>query len=78
MFANLMPVFGSHITFERSPEGDYPLGYSYSRENNPNRQALEECLAALEGGRQAICLASGLAVGCALVWTFWRQRRAKL
>jgi len=27
-------------TFERSPEGEYPLGFSYSREGNPNRQAL--------------------------------------
>ena len=30
-----MPLYMS-TTFERSPEGEYPLGYSYSRENNPH------------------------------------------
>src|ERR1051326_5328353 len=53
-------------TFERSPEGEYPLGFSYSRESNPNRRALEECLADLEGGREALVFASGLAVSTAL------------
>ena len=54
-------------TFERSPDGEYPRGFSYSREDNPNRHALEECLASLEGGKQAICFSSGLAVATALV-----------
>jgi cystathionine gamma-synthase len=54
-------------TFERSPSGEYPLGFSYSRENNPNRRALEECLAELEGGKEALSFASGLAVATAVV-----------
>ncbi|NIO08591.1 MAG: cystathionine gamma-synthase, partial [Deltaproteobacteria bacterium] len=37
-------------TFERDPDGSYPRGYVYSRNNNPNREALEKCLCALEGG----------------------------
>jgi len=61
-----MPIHLS-TTFERSPSGEYPLGYSYSRENNPNRQALEVCLADLEGGKQALAFSSGLAVATALV-----------
>ncbi len=61
------PPIHLSTTFERSPEGDYPLGYSYSREDNPNRHALEECLASLEGGKHAICFSSGLAVVTALV-----------
>src|ERR1035441_271000 len=60
------PIYLS-TTFERSPEGDYPLGYSYSRQDNPNRRALEECLTSLEGGKHAICFSSGLAVATALV-----------
>jgi cystathionine gamma-lyase len=36
-------------------------GYEYSRTQNPTRQALEGCLAALEGGRHALAFASGLA-----------------
>src|SRR6266568_4843173 len=54
-------------TFERSAAGDYPQGFSYSREGNPNRNALEQCLAALEGGKEALVFASGLAVVTALV-----------
>ncbi len=54
-------------TFERSPSGEYPLGFSYSREGNPNRRALEECLADLEGGKDALVFSSGLAVATALV-----------
>jgi cystathionine gamma-synthase len=54
-------------TFERSREGEYPLGFSYSREGNPNRQALEECLADLEGGKEALVFSSGLAVATAVV-----------
>ena len=61
------PPIHLSTTFERSPEGDYPLGYSYSRQDNPNRHALEECLASLEGGKHAICFSSGLAVVTALV-----------
>ena len=54
-------------TFERSAEGEYPLGYVYSRDNNPNRRALEQCLADLEGGTQALAFSSGLAVATAVV-----------
>jgi cystathionine gamma-synthase len=54
-------------TFERSPDGEYPRGYSYSRDNNPNRRALEECLADLEGGKEAAAFSSGLAVATAVV-----------
>src|SRR6476660_8891034 len=54
-------------TFERGADGEYPRGFSYSRESNPNRRALEECLADLEGGKQALVFSSGLAVATALV-----------
>lgn len=48
-------------TFERHPSGDYPLGFQYSRLENPNRAALEAKMAALEGGIQAAAFASGSA-----------------
>jgi cystathionine gamma-synthase len=56
------PPIHLSTTFERSQNGDYPLGFSYSREDNPNRRMLEQCLAALEGGKEALALSSGLAV----------------
>jgi cystathionine gamma-synthase len=61
------PPIHLSTTFERSPGGEYPTGFSYSREDNPNRRALEDCLASLDGGTQALCFASGLAVANALV-----------
>src|SRR5260370_42000926 len=46
------------MTFERSVDGSYPGGYVYSRLNNPNREALEKCAAALEGGAVAAAFSS--------------------
>ena len=39
------PIYLS-TTYERGADGKYPRGFSYSREDNPNRRALEHCLAA--------------------------------
>ena len=47
-------------TFERDADGTYPRGYLYSRNDNPNRHALEAALAALEGGAGAAAFSSGL------------------
>jgi cystathionine gamma-synthase len=63
----IAPPIHLSTTFERGADGEYPLGYSYSRELNPNRRALEECLAALEGGKEALTFASGLAVLTAII-----------
>src|SRR5881409_3744320 len=46
-------------TFERDVEGTYSRGFMYTRNNNPNRQALEEGVSALEGGAGAAAFASG-------------------
>src|SRR6516165_1475036 len=54
-------------TFERNVDGGYPRGYRYSREGTPNRTALEECLARLEGGAGAAAFASGLAANMAVL-----------
>src|SRR5499427_11091072 len=61
------PPIHLSTTFERGVDGDYPRGFSYSREGNPNRRGLEECLAALEGGKEALAFSSGLAVATALL-----------
>lgn len=53
-------------TFERAADGSYPSGYVYSRSNNPNRHALEEAMAALEGGAVAAAFGSGLAASAAV------------
>jgi cystathionine gamma-synthase len=53
-------------TFERGADGSYPHGYIYSRNHNPNRNALEAALAALEGGAAAAAFGSGLAAVTAI------------
>jgi cystathionine gamma-synthase len=47
-------------------------GYEYSRTANPTRGALEECLAALEGGLRAFAFASGMAAEDCLLRTVCR------
>lgn len=53
-------------TFERAAAGDYPSGFVYGRSDNPNRHALEDAMAALEGGAQAAAFGSGLAAAAAI------------
>jgi len=52
------PIYLS-TTFERDIEGGYPRGFMYTRNNNPNREALERGISALEGGAAAAAFASG-------------------
>jgi len=53
-------------TFERGADGAYPHGYFYGRSGNPNRAALEQAVAALEGGAEAVAFASGAAATLAV------------
>lgn len=54
-------------TFERAGDGSFASGFVYGRDDNPNRQSLETCLAALEGGEACITFASGMAAICAAI-----------
>lgn len=49
------------------PELGRHLGYEYGRGDNPTREALEEVLAALEGGLGAVAFASGMAASDAVL-----------
>lgn len=53
-------------TFERDVGGEYSRGFSYTRPDNPSRRALEQCIAALEGGADATAYASGSAASLAV------------
>jgi len=61
------PAIHLSTTFERSPDLSFRGGHLYARYSNPNRQALESCLAALEGGAAAACFASGSAATSAVL-----------
>lgn len=64
--ASISPPIHLSTTFERATDGNYPHGFSYSRVANPNRNQLETCLAALEGGSEALAFASGVAAAMTL------------
>src|SRR5256712_2314193 len=61
------PAIHPSTTFERDPDGSYPRGFLYARNSNPNREALEACLTALEGGQAAAAFASASAATSAIL-----------
>lgn len=56
---SVMPPIYLTTTFERATDGEYPSGYKYARNGNPNRTTLEQSVAELEGGVAAAAFASG-------------------
>lgn len=58
--AVMTPVYLTS-TYKQDGVGKPRQGYEYSRTKNPTRLALENCLAALEGGQFGLAFASGLA-----------------
>ena len=58
--AVVTPIFAT-TTYQQEAVGAPRQGYEYSRTANPTRTALEQCLAALEGGQRGLAFASGLA-----------------
>ena len=63
------PPIHLSTTFERAADGSFPHGFIYSRDANPNRNQLEECLASLEGGAAAVAYSSGSAATAAVFQT---------
>jgi cystathionine gamma-synthase len=59
-------------TFKQDGVGGLRGGYEYSRSANPTRDALQECLRALEGGAHALAFASGMAASDCVVRTVCR------
>jgi len=57
----VVPPIVMSTTFAREADGSFPSGYVYTRSDNPNRHALEESLANLEGGARALAFSSGQA-----------------
>ncbi|MEO3754263.1 cystathionine gamma-synthase [Streptomyces sp. B6B3] len=68
----VVPPIHQVSTFKQDGVGGLRGGYEYSRSANPTRTALEENLAALEGGRRGLAFASGLAAEDCLLRTLLR------
>ncbi len=65
----VVPPIYQVSTYKQDGVGGLRGGYEYSRSGNPTRTALEECLAALEGGVRGLAFASGLAAEDTLLRT---------
>lgn len=63
--ATIMPIYQTS-TYTQKLDGN-PAPYEYARGDSPNRDALEEALASLEGGDFAVSFASGMAAGDAVL-----------
>ncbi|HEY0839384.1 MAG TPA: PLP-dependent transferase, partial [Vulgatibacter sp.] len=63
--AIMTPVYLTSTYVQTGP-GEHK-GYEYSRTQNPTRHALQDCLAALEGGRFGAVFASGLAASTCIL-----------
>jgi cystathionine gamma-synthase len=66
-----VPIYQTS-TYKQDGVGGLREGYEYSRSANPTRTALEQALAALEGGARGLAFASGLAAEDALFRTVCR------
>lgn len=64
---DVTPAIHQSTTFQKADDGSLPGGYLYGRPNNPNREALEQALASLEGGAAALAFSSGSAATLALM-----------
>ncbi len=62
---DVVPPIHVAATYERGVQD--PLRYFYGRGENPTREALEECLAALEGVRHATVYSSGQAAAATVL-----------
>jgi cystathionine gamma-synthase len=60
------PPLHTSTTFERDLDGEFSRKYAYIRASTPNRDSLEACITALEGGDETISFSSGMAASLAV------------
>ncbi len=58
---SLVPPIYPSAPYERAPDGSYPGGHTYTRDQNPTSEPAETLLARLEAGRAAMLFSSGMA-----------------
>lgn len=66
-YRDIVPPIHLASTFERAADGSYPGGRVYARDASPAYLEAEEVLRQLEGGAQALLLASGHAAASAVL-----------
>lgn len=66
-YRDIVPPIHLATTFERAADGSYPGGRLYSRDQSPAYDGPEKLLAGLEGGAEALLVASGMAAATAVL-----------
>ncbi|XP_047532849.1 cystathionine gamma-lyase [Vanessa atalanta] len=64
--AAVVPPIVTSTTFKQPAPAEH-TGFEYGRSGNPTRNTLEECLAALDGGKYGLTFASGLGATTTLI-----------
>jgi methionine-gamma-lyase len=72
VYLNATYSFDSVAEGQRRFAGEEP-GYVYARVGNPTQAVLEKRLASLEGGEEALAVASGIGAITALFWSFLKS-----
>lgn len=57
----IVPPIHPSTSYERAPDGSWPGGHTYTRDQNPTYDQVEALLARLEGGAAALLFSSGMA-----------------
>ena len=57
----VVPPLVASAPYERAPDGSYPGGHTYTRDQNPTYDRCEALLARLEEGHEALLFGSGMA-----------------
>jgi cystathionine gamma-synthase len=59
-FKGVIPGIHPSTTYEREPDGSYPNGRVYTRDQNPNYDQAEQMLSLMEKGQDALLFSSGM------------------
>ena len=68
----VIPPLVASVPYERAPDGSYPGGHTYTRDQNPTYDQSEALLARLEGGHAALLFSSGMAAATTVFETLSR------
>ena len=65
----IVPPLVASAPYERAPDGTYPGGHTYTRDQNPTYDRCEALLSRLEDGREALLFSSGMAAAATVFET---------
>ena len=68
----IVPPLVASVSYHRAPDGSYPGGHTYTRDQNPTYDQVEALLTKLEGGSDALLFSSGMTAATTVFETLSR------